>query len=95
MTCNNIRKSNCSIIKNGGWHLSYFGDAKFIKNKIENFSHQEFNHPNFTNLSKIEEKIKNVSDLYNRNTNITKISIKDNNNLPPKYDVYLPKYFTF
>lgn len=26
-----------------GWHLSYFGDKTFIKNKIKEFSHQELN----------------------------------------------------
>jgi len=39
----------------GGWHLSYFGDINFIKNKINNFAHQEFNNNNFTDIKKIEE----------------------------------------
>lgn len=27
-----------NIIKYGGWHLSYFGDENFIKNKVESFA---------------------------------------------------------
>ncbi len=41
--CDKIRFYNCPIIKNAGWHLSYFGDAKFISNKLQNFTHQEHN----------------------------------------------------
>ena len=49
--CEKIRFYKCPIINNGGWHLSYFGNEKFIKNKIENFGHQEYNHNKFTNNS--------------------------------------------
>ena len=45
-------------IYRGGWHLSYFGSADFISNKIKNFSHQEFNTPEFTNVEYITNKIK-------------------------------------
>lgn len=34
-----IRLSSPSnIIRDGGWHLSYFGDENFIKNKVESFA---------------------------------------------------------
>ena len=32
--CQDIRFYDCPIIKNAGWHLSYFGNEKFIKNKL-------------------------------------------------------------
>jgi beta-1,4-mannosyl-glycoprotein beta-1,4-N-acetylglucosaminyltransferase len=44
----NIRLTDYESIKNGGWHLSYFGDSAFISNKIKlssvilNFSFSEF-----------------------------------------------------
>ncbi len=79
------------ILKYGGWHLSYFGDKKFIKNKLENFSHQEFNNNNYANLDYIENKLSNQQSLYNFVT-CFKINISDNNYLPPKYDIYLTKY---
>ena len=42
------RTNRCEVLKNGGWHLSYFGDKHFIRNKIQNFTHQEFNKDQFT-----------------------------------------------
>jgi beta-1,4-mannosyl-glycoprotein beta-1,4-N-acetylglucosaminyltransferase len=91
ISCNDIRMINCSEILNGGWHLSYFGDKYFIQNKIQNFSHQECNISNYTELSKIEERINNFRDLYDRNNDIEKIKIEDNNYLPIDYDKYLNK----
>lgn len=94
ISCNGIRyHPEGNIIKNGGWHLSYFGDELFIQNKIQNFSHQEFNTYEYTNLDKINEKIKNNMDLYNRNIDIEQIKIEDNTYLPPEYFKYLNKYY--
>lgn len=93
ITCSDIRNMGYSVIKNGGWHLSYFGDSNFIKNKINNFSHQEFNNDNFTDLSKIEERVKKCSDLYDREYHPQKIQIADNTYLPPGYETYLKNYF--
>jgi len=89
-----IRGFECPKILNGGWHLSYFGDNFFIKNKIENFGHQEYNNSQYTDLEKIENKIKNSSDLYDRNIAIDKIKIEDNTYLPVDYNKYLNKYYT-
>jgi len=93
INCNDIRNKSCSSILNGGWHLSYFGDKLFIQNKIQNFSHQELNNDNFTTLDKIEERVKNSRDLYDRNFLLEKINIEDNNYLPIDYDKYLNKYY--
>jgi len=96
ISCNSIRfYNNCSIIYNGGWHLSYFGDSNFIKNKIENFTHQEYNNDYYTNIEKIEQRVSNFTDLYDRNSINMKLSIKDNNYLPPEYEKYLNKYIIF
>ena len=89
-----IRNNNYKILNNSGWHLSYFGDKNFISNKIKEFSHQEFNNNLYTNINNIENNILNHKDLYNRKNNIIKyININDNNNLPPKYDIYLNNYY--
>jgi beta-1,4-mannosyl-glycoprotein beta-1,4-N-acetylglucosaminyltransferase len=93
MTCNQIRRTGSKAILNGGWHLSYFGDKYFIQNKIQNFGHQEFNNSRFTDLSKIEERVANFRDLYDRRTVLEKIEIKNNNYLPIDYDIYLKKYY--
>jgi beta-1,4-mannosyl-glycoprotein beta-1,4-N-acetylglucosaminyltransferase len=94
ITCDKIRFYSCPIIKNAGWHLSYFGNEKFIKNKLENFSHQEFNKVEFTDEKLIEERIKNGNDLFDRPISIINIPIEDNNNLPPDYNVYLTNFYT-
>lgn len=92
--CDEIRFYSCPIIKNAGWHLSYFGDEKFIKNKIENFGHQELNINSFTNKEKIQNRIKNTQDLFDRPTNLKHINIEDNDNLPPEYDTYLINFYS-
>ncbi len=93
ISCDNIRKTNCSKILNGGWHLSYFGDKYFIQNKINNFSHQELNKCEYTDLDKIEKRIQNNKDLYNRPDAIDIIKIEDNTYLPIDYSKYLNKYY--
>ena len=96
ITCTDIRiHIQCPAILNGGWHLSYFGDSNFIQNKIQNFSHQELNNSNYTNLSKIDERLRNNADLFDRHSvEFYKIHIKDNTNLPPEYETYLSKFYT-
>ena len=88
--CNN----NYPVIKNGGWHFSYFGNLNFIKNKISNFSHSEFNNDYILNNERLLKQIKNSKDLYGRSECIFKfIDIKDNNYLPKNYKDLLK--FTF
>ena len=91
--CESIRFYNCPVINNAGWHLSYFGNETFIKNKIENFSHQELNKIKFTDEKRIEERIKNGNDLFDRDCIIENIPVEDNDNLPPEYDIYLKNYY--
>jgi beta-1,4-mannosyl-glycoprotein beta-1,4-N-acetylglucosaminyltransferase len=91
ITIDNIRHTPCNSIKYAGWHLSYFGDAKFIQNKLNNFSHQEYNYEEYTNLEKIEHRVSTNRDLFER-CSIQKIEISDNNYLPKYYDIYLSKY---
>lgn len=95
LTLSELRMGFYSIIFNGGWHLSYFGDNKFIQNKIINFSHQEFNSSEYINLKNIQEHIDNSNDLFNRNNPIQKISVYENNYLPPDYESGLKKFILF
>ena len=93
LTCEDYRGFKCPIIKNGGWHLSYFGDKHFIRNKIQQFSHQEYNNDSFINLEKIEYRLKNFKDLYDRKDDgIIKVLINDNKYLPINYQKYLSKF---
>lgn len=68
-------KNNMLWIKNGGWHLTYFGDASAIQNKIMNFAHQEYNRDQFTDLNYIEQRVKNGEELYGRPFPMVKVDI--------------------
>jgi len=105
-SCNMIRVNhsicinpNEYIIKNGGWHLSYFGDARFIKNKLENVAHQEYNKKEHTDIEKIERCITGGFDILEKEEidsgKIIKIPIKENLNLPPECETYLQKFILF
>jgi len=103
LTCSDIRlnhiyiNSDEYIINKGGWHLSYFGDAHFIKNKLENFAHQEFNNNEYANVEKIEKRVTSGIDLFERliHENLVKISVKENHYLPPECETYLQKFILF
>jgi beta-1,4-mannosyl-glycoprotein beta-1,4-N-acetylglucosaminyltransferase len=82
-----IRTCQSTIIHNGGWHFSYFGDVEFIKNKIRNFSHQEYNTSEFINDEHILQAIKNGKDLFKRDDQINYTYIN------PFKNPHLPKTF--
>jgi beta-1,4-mannosyl-glycoprotein beta-1,4-N-acetylglucosaminyltransferase len=76
---------------NWGWHLCYFyDDIKLIQNKIDSFSHQEFNNSFINNYFKLKDKIEKGKDIFNRKyIHLQKIELNDNNNLPFDYNKYL------
>lgn len=77
-------------IPNGGWHLSYFMNEEEIANKIKNFSHQEFNKDEFTDVEYIKHKIESGTDLFGRGIeHWKKIKIEENDYLPKKYKMLL------
>ena len=97
LTCEEIRFLNCDTIVKGGWHLSYFGNTSFIKNKLENFAHQEYNSEKYTDTNEIQKKIDTCSDLFGRNTSINsmkQVDVFNNNYLPPLYYTYLKGFYT-
>lgn len=79
-------------IKNGGWHLTYFGDVAAIQNKIKNFAHQEYNNDQYTDLAYIEQRVQNGEELYGRPFPMVKV---DPNIFPQDFircfRKYLPK----
>jgi beta-1,4-mannosyl-glycoprotein beta-1,4-N-acetylglucosaminyltransferase len=78
-----MRSNDCSLhIPKGGWHFSYFGDIDFIVNKIESFSHQEFNNEKYKNREKIQKCIDEKTSLYE------KVQTLD---IDPNENDYLPK----
>jgi hypothetical protein len=58
----------------------------FIKNKISNFSHSEFNNDYILNDDRIKEQIKNNKDLFERKECMFEfIDLKNNKYLPNNY----------
>lgn len=83
--CRKMNASRC--IENGGWHLSYFGDAAFIQNKIKEFSHQEWNAPQYTDLAEIQRRIYEKKDLFGRQyEQWVHLPIEQNRFLPPRIE---------
>lgn len=72
-----------------GWHFSYFFSPEMIKEKIQAFSHQEFNQDKFTNKDHLEDCIKNKKSLFyldsSRTEQLEYIPIELNDNLPENY----------
>ena len=50
----------------GGWHFSYFGDEDFIIDKIQSFSHQEYNLPEYKDPERIRQAIREGKDVFYR-----------------------------
>lgn len=59
-------KTNCQNVQleNAGWHYSYFGDSQFIRDKIEAFSHSEYNYPVYKD--NISENVSKMRDIFSR-----------------------------
>ena len=69
------KPKNLQIIENGGWHFSYLQKAENISKKIKSFSHGEFNENNIIDKKKIERKILENEDIFNRGFKLKKIDI--------------------
>ena len=89
----NIRdiNNNVPIIKKGGWHLTFFGDKYFVKNKLESFAHHEFNNNECTNIEIIENRINN--NIVHNGEQCVHIELSDNKYLPVSYEIYLQKFY--
>jgi len=85
------RKSHFNVIPKAGWHLTYFGDKHFIKNKIQNFSHQEYNKDNIIDLETIQNNINKGMYPFG-NIKLDIVSIEQNKYLPPRYQEFLSNY---
>jgi len=67
------QRGTITRIGNAGWHLSYFGDADAIKTKIESFSHQELNVPEFKDKEHIDRCRSAGQDLFKRGTQTIRV----------------------
>lgn len=51
-------------IRNGGWHLSYIGGIKKVKEKLNAFTHQEFNNQKYNTTEKLKLAIAKKKDPF-------------------------------
>ncbi len=65
------------LIYEGGWHFSFLKDPEGISKKIKSYSHSEYNKLEFTNEKKIEERIKNKTDIFDRNFMYEKVDLDE------------------
>jgi len=65
------------LIFDGGWHFSFLKKPHGIAKKIQSYSHSEYNKPEFTDEKKIEERIKNRMDIFDRNFKYEKVNLDD------------------
>lgn len=60
-----VRRSGYpSKIENAGWHFSYLGNEDFIINKLESFSHQEYNTPAFKDRELLRKKTEQGESIW-------------------------------
>lgn len=76
-----LKKKYIQIIKNGGWHFTYLGGPDRIIQKIDSFCDKQFDTPELKDIKKINEKINQGKDLFDRNPTTPDI---------PKKVVYIP-----
>ena len=69
-----IDKRNLQII-DGGWHFSFLQSPEDIIKKIKSYSHGEFNTKKNTDLEKINQKINDNIDIFDRGYKLKKIDI--------------------
>lgn len=55
------------LLREAGWHLTYWGGAEQIANKIANFAHQELVNEKTLDLAYIQSQINKGEDLFGRN----------------------------
>lgn len=69
--------SNISIIENGGWHFSYLGGIKKIQEKIEAFSHDEFNLDEIKEGKSLSENIQAGLDIFGRSFTYKRVGVEE------------------
>jgi tetratricopeptide (TPR) repeat protein len=70
----------CDAMPNAGWHFSYVGGIEKIIKKIENFSHSEFDKPQYKDPQNIEDIVTKGEDLFGRSSHTFRyVNVQDNN----------------
>lgn len=70
-----IRELQGKDIVTNGRHFSFLMDAKSVSEKIHAFAHTEFDKSEFTDITRIENRMKNYIDPFDRNKTLTKVPL--------------------
>jgi hypothetical protein len=65
-----------------GWHHSYLGDAKFIRNKIDSFTEHNIDLVKNTSDEQIQLALSNGQDLFGRNTKFKTVAYENTDPIP-------------
>ena len=80
------------FVENGGWHFSYFKDAKAIEDKLKSYLHHREYDLKPLGVDKIQSMIKNNIPVYNLNTDMRKSKFEANMPLKLSNNIKLPDY---
>lgn len=72
------------LIHEGGWHFSYMGGIDKIIQKIESWTHKEYNKPEFKDREHIKKSILSGNSLFDNFTKFQVVSIEDSRYPFPK-----------
>lgn len=77
-----LKKHECKVVYNAGWHFSFMGNVDFIAEKLNDFSHQEFNRPELNNPDQLLAAINQGIDILGRDYRFEQVRL----------DEYLPTF---
>ena len=72
------RPKQPQILIDGGWHFNDLKKPEELLKKIQSYAHQEYNNKKFNDISKINERVRNNKDLYDRDYNFEIVKIDNN-----------------
>lgn len=65
------------VLPDAGWHFSYLMTPQQIRQKIESFSHQELNRPEFTDEANIRRRLLERQDLFDMGREFEVVPLDD------------------
>jgi beta-1,4-mannosyl-glycoprotein beta-1,4-N-acetylglucosaminyltransferase len=76
-TAEEVRYSGRRVIADGGWHFTFMGGAERIRDKIQAYSHTEFNQPKFTDPAAIGQRIDRGDSLFGQDEQLEFVPLDD------------------
>jgi beta-1,4-mannosyl-glycoprotein beta-1,4-N-acetylglucosaminyltransferase len=86
------KAQNVYFIDNGGWHFSYFKDAKGIEDKLKSYLHHREYDLEPLGLDRIKSMLKDNIPVYNLNTDMRKSKFEGSKPLKLSNEIELPSF---